>query len=232
MTRTTRMSSIGARVPSSVVRMDHPPFQQKCSPIYPVFGRSSRRLWRSSATCIKSLSLLWRGGWLRRSRLELRVLGSYGKEVTSPRGCWKHWKTKKAVGIKSKTEPRYGIRWTSDKAVSVASVNENSSTSTFQRISKKKDFSSKEDGKTQALVTIVKRNSALYKAEKERLGDVELRRRLEEDVYGEQQLAARDTALSVGEREKKIKAMKNETWKWVSWWYLFVTTSFLLTSNA
>ncbi|OWZ60323.1 hypothetical protein C356_00134 [Cryptococcus neoformans c45] len=96
------------------------------------------------------------------------------------------------------------------------SVNENSSTSTFRRISKKKDFSSKEEGKTQALVTRVKRNSALYKAEKERLGDVELRRRLEEDVYGEQQLAARDTALSVGEREKKIKAMKNETWKWVS----------------
>ncbi|AAW46837.1 hypothetical protein CNM00490 [Cryptococcus deneoformans JEC21] len=104
---------------------------------------------------------------------------------------------------------------TSDKAASVASINEDNFTSTFQRISKKKDFSSKEDEKTQALVTRVKRNSALYKAQKERLGDVELRRRLEEDVYGEQQLAARDTALSVSEREKKIKAMKNETWKWM-----------------
>lgn len=84
-----------------------------------------------------------------------------------------------------------------------SSADGTSSTSTFQSVSKKKDFSFKEDAKTQALVTRIKRSSALYKAEKERLGDVELRRRLQEDVYGEQQLEMRDTSLSVGEREKK-----------------------------
>lgn len=84
-----------------------------------------------------------------------------------------------------------------------SSADGTSSTSTFQSVSKKKDFWFKEDAKIQALVTRIKRSSALYKAEKERLGDVELRRRLQGDVYGERQLEMRDTSLSVGEREKK-----------------------------
>lgn len=68
----------------------------------------------------------------------------------------------------------------------------------------------------QAVVARIKRSSALYKAEKERLGDVERRRRLQEDVYGEQQLETRDTSLSFSEREKKIKALKKESYKRVS----------------
>lgn len=67
----------------------------------------------------------------------------------------------------------------------------------------------------QAVVARIKRSSALYKAEKERLGDVERRRRLQEDVYGKQQLETRDTSLSFSEREKKIKTLK-ETYKLVS----------------